>query len=95
VVGKSKKKDRSSRTVRKHPVGWWDNQREIEARGQKDPGSAAVYTMKPIQTHKSTCGNHRYMYSIYSIYTDSTLEGMQLYSRVHTMVRAGKKDTST
>jgi hypothetical protein len=68
---------------------------EIEARGQKDPGSAAVYTMKPIQTHKSTCGNHRYMYSIYSIYTDSTLEGMQLYSRVHTMVRAGKKDTST
>ena len=37
---------------------------EIEARGQKDPGSAAVYTMKPIQTHKSTCGNHRQCYQI-------------------------------
>jgi hypothetical protein len=34
------------------------SKKKIEARGQADPRSAAVYTMKPIRTHKSTCSNH-------------------------------------
>ena len=48
---------------------------EIEARGQKDPGSAAVYTMKPIQTHKSTCSNHSVTkFSTAVLYPDTAVD---------------------